>query len=208
MFRIGKSISGIILVIVFLALAGLAMTFHNSDDQAPAQIIDSNLITQGEAIFGATVDISERLAENSLEANLGFGNKLLNIGRSVGNFIFSFKDKTPELNTEINTDALENIDLESLQLNNLDDGQLDPQMIVESSSEKFANAVNTFQEKIETFNTENNIISSVAEQDWSDGSTELSFLRYKKNESGAEIIISSKNGREYKIPLPFKFLAE
>ena len=35
-----------------------------------------------------------------------------------------------------------------------------------------------------------------------------SFINYQKTVEGAEIIITSKSGREYKLGLPFKFLAK
>lgn len=35
-----------------------------------------------------------------------------------------------------------------------------------------------------------------------------SFINYQKTEGGAEIVITSKSGQEYKLALPFKFLAK
>ncbi len=39
-------------------------------------------------------------------------------------------------------------------------------------------------------------------------STSTKYFNYQKTESGAEIIFKAESGREYKLPLPFKFLTK
>ena len=82
-----------------------------------------------------------------------------------------------------------------------------------TTSKKFIDAVakikwqNLFARKATSTNegeNENNI-ENVND---SSSSTIKKYFNYKKTESGAEIIFTAESGREYKLPLPFKFLTK
>jgi len=53
-------------------------------------------------------------------------------------------------------------------------------------------------ESIDNIEKVNNISSS----------TITKYFNYQKTESGAEVIFKAESGREYKLPLPFKFLTK
>jgi len=82
-----------------------------------------------------------------------------------------------------------------------------------TTSKKFIDAVakikwqNLFAKKATSTNegeNENNIekVNDIS------SSTITKYFNYQKTESGAEVIFRAESGREYKLPLPFKFLTK
>ncbi len=184
MFRIGRSLSGIILVIVFLSLAGLAMNIYNSENKKQQESVNLEIIDKAQALAGATIEASNFFASNKIPESVNLGEKISNTVRSIGSFVFSSKKEEIDVN-------LENLKVDTANTSLLEDLTNSVPVQALSGEEKLEDISNLFQEKINSLESENKQI-----------------LRYEKSADGATLIISSKNGREYKINLPFKFLAE
>jgi len=184
MFRIGRSLSGIILVIVFLSLAGLAMSIYNSENKKQQQEVNLEIIDKAQALAGATIEASNFFASNKLPENVNLGEKISNTVRSIGSFVFSSKKDEVDIN-------LEDLEVDIASTSLLEELADSAPIQALSGEEKLSDISNLFQEKINYLESENKKV-----------------LRYEKGSDGAVLIISSKSGQEYKINLPFKFLAE
>lgn len=86
MFGLRKTLSPIILIVVFFALASLASYFYSSDQAKQAEINNSPWLQKGKAVLNIVLNTSSSVADSNVERNIGFGDKLVNDGK---NFILS-----------------------------------------------------------------------------------------------------------------------
>jgi len=195
MLGIGKTLSWIFLVVVFVVLAGLATTFYNADKIEQDKIINNDLVKKSQSIINLTTDASAILAENKLEKNFDLGNKLLNIVRGVGNFFLSVGKGDKLIDSD---NIVSEIEAELVER----DGE---QLINKQSADKFKEFL-TDGTGLLTDGQSGLELGKLKEL--TEGPSFKDFIKYQKNTSGAEIILKTENGPEYKISLPFKFLAE
>lgn len=82
MFGISKTLGSIVLVVVFLALAGLATFFYNIDKTGQTDVVSNSLAQKGKAVVDVVLNVSGDMADSNLESNTGFGNKMVTTARN------------------------------------------------------------------------------------------------------------------------------
>ena len=186
MFRIGKTISGILLEVFFVALAAIATTFYEADKDEQAEIKNMSLLKKG----GETIDFisnfaSSWAAQRTKSEVTGKANQFLNNIQEIA----SSTDKFLPAEAKDQPDA--------------------PPVTLEAVSETAVPALGDLMGEGRDLLTEGkDILKNETSADLKERWSDAKFWEYRKNESGAEIILSSKNGQEYIIPLPFKLLSE
>jgi len=186
MLGIGKTISWIFLVVFFVALAAIATTFYESDKAEQERMRDNELLKKGQAAIDFATNLSSSLSARHTE------DELVN---NAGQFVDSVKNVFSEAAFLIEKTTPASSSPSSLSINNNQDiGQ-------ETLNDWLGDGANLLVEGKANF-------QSGAPVNLKDRITESKFWTYRKNGNGAEIILSSKEGREYIIPLPFKFLSE
>jgi hypothetical protein len=184
MFRIGKTLSWIFLVIFFVVLIGIATTFYEADQSERDKLTNNELVNKGRSLVEWTTKASGMLASNKFEQNTGPSNKLLEFFRGLGNLVLTTKEDLPSSD---NTDqATSSIDIDKV-------------VNIESVNTLMDEGASLLTEGADIFNKEK----------FTDLGAQLSdapFWRYEKTDEGAQIILRNKAGEDYVIPLPFKFL--
>ncbi len=190
MFGLRKTLGSILLLVIFLALAALATFFYNADQAQKEEITKNELFQKGqetvETLLGASLATSETMADANLQKNIGIGKTMADmIGKVDWRALLmgpssDSADKTLAETTTVNAES------SGASTDSVDGGFW-----------------SNLGGKLKT--------EWVANQEPSDGladspKSEPNFINYQKTDKGAEIIITPKNGGEYKIGLPFKFL--
>lgn len=196
MFRIGKSLSVIILTIIFLGLAGVASVFYNADKQQQKEMADNELFNKSKSLINITTEVSNSLANNKLSNHLNKESKAVKFienseaffKSNFQRFILSSNNKK-EINQDVTNYSPPNTKSSFTSEKSLED--LRGLIGVDSS------IVNKGQKIINNFTITDLDPEIVASNFW----------RYEKNDHGAEIILRSNNGMERRIMIPFKFLS-
>jgi hypothetical protein len=210
-------------ILAFLFLAYLAFNYYSNNSESKINTESSSLYQKGEALANTVWSYAKAFASLNIIKNVGVGNASLeeNIKKeiqdgSLANSLIEVKNNQGGIINSIgallknelitSSSTKENVDK---QINNVASGGLNSYDIennrplidlTNSSGGGVEGADNVLED---TNNIEKNGTSSL------DLKKEISsFINYKKTGEGAEIIFSSKSGQEYKIPLPFKFLAQ
>ncbi len=198
MFGLRKTLGSLLMVVAFLVLAALATFFYNADQEQKNELVNNNLVKKSGETLGALVGVSEKMTEVNVQKNIGMEKALAGfVGRVDWQALLTGTSTKP-LNNEV-----ENV--ENGEINNNETGTIttNPEESVTNTEggnfwTKMRTAVADEWQKgreVETAPTE------TIDNPFGQGR-----LVYQKTNLGAEIIISSKTGTEYKLPLPFKFL--
>lgn len=191
MFGLGKTLKSLVLVVAFLVLAALATFFYNADQEQKKQLVDNPLVSKGGQTLGALVNVSEKMTEVNVEKNIGMGKKMADLIGRIDWRAILIGTSTEELgdNSAVNNSSGEGGAPENLE----QDSEV-------SFWNKIAGQIKTeWQKDQETGNQQTEINS----RDFGEGA-----IAYQKTSQGADIIITSGSGAEYRLPLPFKFLGE
>lgn len=186
MFRIGKTISWIFLVVFFIALASIATTFYESDKEEKAEIKNNQLFKKGGEVIETISNFIGSWATQRTESEL--------IDRA-GQLMENVQEIASNTDKFLPEEAK--------------DGQDNPPVALDDVSDSVTSAFSDLVgEGGDLLNEGKNVLADGESSDWKDKLSETKFWEYRKNDKGAEIVLSSKNGQEYIIPLPFKFLSE
>jgi|GEM_PF-795137 len=206
-----SSFSNFLTVVAFLVLTVLAIRFYGntkdrSDNIAEAQTNsgESSLYQKGQAVVDSIWAYAKVAANVNLIKNLGVGNA--NLGENIKKYL-SANTSAPVSNSDNSNDSNENnIDVSSQSgaVNSYDVENNRPLVDLTKGSNEKPVAVANASDK--TVTTKNSTSSETANFDLQEEISSL--ISYQKTSDGAEIIITSKSGTEYKLPLPFKFLAK
>ncbi|MFA5131552.1 MAG: hypothetical protein WC467_03970 [Patescibacteria group bacterium] len=200
MFGLRKTVGSVLLLVVFLALATLATFFYNADQAQKEEITKNDLFQKGQAtvgtLLGASLATSETMADANLQKNIGLGKTMADMIAKVdwqGLLMGSNSDSTgkasseePELNAEPTESG--SVSAEGGFWSNLG-GKIKNEWAANQDPSVADDSIAAGE--IMTLNEE----------------SAASLFNYQKTDSGAEIVITPKNGALYKIALPFKFLS-
>jgi len=194
MFGLRKTLGSIVIVVLFLALASLAAFFYNTDQEKQKEIANSDLAQKGQIALGALVGASESAVDVNLQKNIGPGKTIIDYISKIDWKTLMQGTKTEEgwSNSGSDTNSEASPEAES---------EVNPDNTSGFWS-KFAGLVE--KEWFEN-QKEENIQPEAGETTPADQS-ESKLFDYQKTETGAEIVFKAESGREYKLPLPFKFL--
>lgn len=187
MFGIRKTLGSLLLVVAFLALASLATFFYNTDQERKDEITKSELVQKSEETLGALLGASGSMTEVNVQKNIG-------LGKTMADFIggIDWRGLLTGTSTEtVSVETLSSDENESDALKNAD--------ATSSSWSKFSKQI---KDEWQRGRGNDNQLLETEVNEFGKG-----IFVYQKNDSGAEIIINSKSGVEYKLPLPFRFLS-
>ena len=186
MLRIGKTISWIFLVVFFVALAAIATTFYEADKDEQAEIKDNQLLKKGRETIDTISNLAGSWAAKRTEEELlGRGEKLLKDIQEISSSTDSFLPLEAK-------DSLDYPSVTPVAISN---------QVMPTLSDLMGEGKDLIDEGKVVLNDEKSL-------SWKERLSEMKFWEYRKTDSGAEIVLSSKNSQEYLIPLPFKFLSE
>jgi len=199
MFGLRKTLGSIFLAVFFLALAYTAMVFYNADKSQQETIINNDLVQKGKTALIAVADVTEKLgttppARNvQLEKNvtdsitktdwLGFIGRLAATSSAVETDSSVSGEASSSLWTKVTAWAKDEWD----------------NSLSATSSETYSE-IPELQLPIPVPGQPINVQNAEAVLD-------QKFINYEKTDTGAEIIFRPETGKEYKLPLPFKFLS-
>lgn len=186
MFRLGKTISWIFLVVFFVALAAIATTFYEADKEEQAEIKNNQLLKKGRETIDIISDFAGSLAAKRAEEELvGRAGKILKDAQEIAS----------------NTDSF----LPQESMDKLDYPQVSPALVSENALPALNDLMGDSQVLIDEGK---DILTDKKSLNWKESLSDVKFWEYRKTDNGAELILSSKDSQEYIIPLPFKFLSE
>jgi len=202
MFGLRKTLGSLLLVVAFLVLAAFATFFYNADQEQKNELVDNKLVKNSGETLGAIVGVTEKMTEVNVQKNIGMGKTMADfIGRVDWQGLLtgtSTKKIDSEENDEVNIETSDEIDKEmSTGTVNVENDVINPG--VTGFWAKTA-------AKVKEEWRRGQIVESVPAETI-DSTLGQGIFSYQKTNLGAEIIISSKSGTEYKLPLPFKFLS-
>ena len=186
MLGIGKKISWLLLVVFFVVLAAIAATFYEADQEERAEIKDNQFFKKGSEVISFISNFTGLWTSHRSEVEL-----VDKTAHFLGN-IKNIASGTAQLLPDEASDQEDNSALSVEVLSEKADPVLE---------ELLGNGRDWLSEGKDMLSAEKSV-------NLSDRISEAKFWTYRKNESGAEIVLSSKEGQEYIIPLPFKFLSE
>ena len=199
MFNLKGAFSSCLTVVAFLILIVLAARFYGGTNNQ-TKVENSTVYQQRQDVFKTVWSYATAIAGISMIKNVGVGNANLeqNVKTVVSNYVNSnFKnDSANPSNSEAAANSATGLNSYEIENNrplvDLTKGN-NIQATASSSDLKLTDVKNL------DLNSKNlkEEISSLS-----------SFVNYQKTASGAELIIKSKSGAEYKLPLPFSFLAQ
>jgi len=192
MFGLRKTLGSIIMVVLFLALASLAAFFYNLDQDKQEEIANSDLAQKGQVALGTLMGVSESAVDVNLQKNIGPGKTIIDYIRKINWKTLMQEKKTGDESS--NSDS---------NLNSEMDSEANSDNSTPGFWSKFAGLV---QKEWSDNQTEENTQTETEEAPPVD-QNEQKLFNYQKTETGAEIIFKAKNGADYKLPVPFKFLS-
>ncbi|MFA5023654.1 MAG: hypothetical protein WC523_01685 [Patescibacteria group bacterium] len=218
-----RSLSTFLMVVAFIALTALASINYNTSQEQKTKIEENAWYQKGKEVLGTVYSAVIILTDFNLTKNLGYGQKIKNKLSAV-NFknlsLGSFK--TTDTASESNSDQNSDPDRETLADVNLSrevsDVSTNPAVEITKTPAGMSDETPTEATNAEiSSETKNSFWSGLSNQlkkEWQGSSSDEvntdfnDFLSYQKTATGAEMIFRLKNGQEYKLPLPFKFLSK
>ena len=203
-----SSFSSFLTVVAFLVLTVLAIRFYGNTRNQSANLAEaqansgeSSLYQKGQTAFNSIWAYAKVIANVNLIKNLGVGNA--NLGENIKKALIS-NQVASNSNTGDGSQAINNTSVQGDGVNSYDVENNRPLVdLTKVSNEKPVEVANASDKTATAQN------STSSEANNLDLQKEISSLiSYQKTSDGAEIIITSKSGAEYKLPLPFKFLAK
>lgn len=200
MFNLRGSLSSCLTVVAFLVLAVLATRFYG-DTNGQTNLDKSANYQKGQAVVNTIWSYAKVIASVNLIKNVGVGNATLeeNIKNGIKNsdlaVLGSLNNNPNNLKNSNKVSGLNSYDIENNRpLTDLtgsvgNNNKTDSGRVSSSNTEGLGGDLNG----LENFDFKSSVNS---------------ILNYRKTAEGAEIIIKSKSGSEFKLALPFKFLAD
>ena len=183
MFNLKGALSTFLTVVAFLVLTVLAARFYG-DTNSKTNLEKSSAYQKGQAVVGTVWSYAKIIAGINVIKNVGVGNASL------------------ETNIKNEFDIASEADFA-----NSDETETSPSGFLSDFSARVKKELSNPDSFPDTAAYSNDDANSDLKD--VDLKSEInSMFSYNKTSEGAEIIIKSKSGREYKLPLPFKFLAE
>lgn len=215
MFNLKGAFSSCLTVVAFLVLAVLAARFYNGTG-AQTNLDNSTAYQKGQSVLNTVWSYAKVIVGINVIKNVGVGNA--NLERNISAAVDNYSDTNlksdssgvlsnlgDRIKKELNLDNYSNTstsDTASTGLNSYDIENNRP--LIDLTKETVKNDAVTIGSS-----TVNKEVNDLKNADFKEEVDSLSsFINYRKTAEGAEIIIKSKSGAEYKFPLPFKFLAQ
>lgn len=194
MFKLRRSLSALVTVVVFLGLAALASVNYNSSSEQKQALEENAWYQKGKKMFIALLASATFLADANLNKNIGWGQKIKD--RALKLDYQKFSEKTKLFFGASSSPSL----LES------QDSSLDSQVlakVTEPETEPNASSTSLIAEISQRLEME------LKSQSIDEVNTDLSnLLDYQRTATGADLILKFKNGQEYHLGLPFKVLGQ
>lgn len=193
MFNLRGSLGNCLTVFAFLFLTVLAAQHYGNINQK-TNSDDSVLYQKSQSVFNTVWSYAKVLAGVNLIKNVGIGNAKLEENIKNG-----FNSQSSAVNSvDSNNSAVNSYDVENnrplIDLTGDNNAASIPAIDSSDNSSKVeTGSINDRLNSLDNIDLKKEISS---------------FISSRKTADGIEIIITSKNGSEYKLPLPFKFLAK
>ncbi|MEI6529610.1 MAG: hypothetical protein WCN88_04445 [Candidatus Falkowbacteria bacterium] len=211
MFGLRKTWGTIVMVVSFLVLALFASVFYNADQEQKNELVNNSLVQKGGETLGVLLGASEKMSEVNVQKNIGLGKTMADFIARVDWQWLLMGTSTKEVDTSVaNVNEASDAELNNSEINNNGASSVETNFNEFVPSETNATTEDTgFWSKLK---------NSVKEEWKNSQETEAvpleiqtndfgqNLFSYQKTNIGAEIIIMSKSGDEYKVPLPFSFL--
>lgn len=186
MSNLRRSSSSYLTVAAFIIIAVLAVRYY-SDAKLEKNTGDSSLYQKGANAVNGVWSYAKVLVNVNLIKNLGIGNA--NLGQNIKKEFESISTVNKVDNSATNTKVVSNTIANGGAVNSYDVENNRPLIDLTKPSAQ----VDDNSGDLKNVDLKKDIGS---------------MFSYQKTSEGAEIIITSKSGAEYKLPLPFKFLAK
>jgi len=224
MFGFRKILGSIFLAVIFLALACVAAISYSGNQKQQTDITSSPLFQKGKATAAVLMGASETMADANLQKNVGFGKTMADAVSRV-NWQGIIKKLSASSTEEVNQDETETvantvaeditspnkdviINQDNVQVSNNEVAAPATQGKSNSAWSDFKNTVKEEWDNSQKSDETQTNTASVKAASPLENSIGKNYFNYEKTKTGAEIIIKSKTGEEYKLPLPFKFLSQ
>lgn len=200
MLKLRRSLWSLLTVVVFLGLAALASVNYNSSSEQKQALEENAWYQKGKKMFIALLASATFLADANLNKNIGWGQKIKDRALKLDYQKFSEKTKlffgassSPEL-LEGQKSSSDNQVLAEIT---------ETEETAEIETNSSASSTSLIAEIGQRLETE------LKSQSVDEVNTDLSnFLDYQRTATGADLILKFKNGQEYRLGLPFKFLGQ
>ena len=202
MSNLRRSSSSCLTIVAFIILAVLAARYY-SGAESEKNARESSLYQKGVNAINEVWSYAKVLANVNLIKNLGVGTA--NLGQNIKKEFESTSVNNKNIDSQTETDVSSNQDINNGAVNSYDVENNRPLIDLTQDSGQVEEDSNNedVQSNENSSNADSGDLKNVdLKKDLS------SMFSYQKTSEGAVIIITSKSGAEYKLPLPFKFLAK
>ena len=175
MFKLRQTVSSLVIVVAFLALATLATVSYSPNEEDRLKFRSSALYQKSWLAIQAIFFTSEKLADTELAEKTGFGQK-------VRDFILGKLDETDQGGSEY---AAESQSEEA-----------------SSAAPDFATVSDQARQAIDSLGATEEL-NWLEESNWSDKVSLRNFIYLGNTEVGSEIILWPQSDNEYRLRLPF-----
>jgi len=193
------------MILAFVVLAALASVNYGANEAQKEKLTENAWYQKSKNYLETALTASTMLADFNLNKNLGYGQKIKDELATLSWQNISLGTSSPDNEPAAN-------DSEPLDSNNEESVP-----ILEANGEFSQDNIPNQESPSE--NTENNSsfwsdLGRRLKKEWQTSSPDEmntnfnNFFTYQQTATGADMIFKTKNGNEYKLPLPFKFLGE